>query len=71
MEESWEISSENFNELIESVSKKRINELDNDGERFIKCLLENHYAYLSVICDHISGMTDNYARDEFSKMYSV
>lgn len=38
---------------------------------FIKCVLEHHYAYLSVICDHISGMTDNYANNEYKKLYLV
>ena len=38
---------------------------------FIKCLLEHHYVYLSIICDHIAGMTDNYANNEYKKLYLV
>ncbi|WP_083804477.1 dGTP triphosphohydrolase [Methanobacterium lacus] len=38
---------------------------------FIKCLLELHYVYLSIICDHIAGMTDNYANNEYKKLYLV
>ena len=38
---------------------------------FIKCLIENHYSYLSVICDYIAGMTDNYAKIEYEKLYLV
>lgn len=38
---------------------------------FIKCVLEHHYAYLSIICDHIAGMTDNYANNEYRKLYLV
>lgn len=34
-------------------------------------LLEVHYLYLASICDYIAGMTDNYAKDEFKKLYLV
>lgn len=56
------------NKLFISINKKNVEKIDNKQEMFIKCLLENHYAYLSVICDHIAGMTDNYARKQFSEM---
>ena len=38
---------------------------------FVKTLIENHYAFLSVICDHIAGMTDNFANEEYEKLYLV
>lgn len=38
---------------------------------FIKCILENHYAYMSTICDFIAGMTDNFANNEYAQLYSV
>ena len=38
---------------------------------FIKCLLEYHYVYISLICDYIAGMTDNYANSEYEKLYLV
>lgn len=38
---------------------------------FVKTLIENHYAFLSVICDHIAGMTDNFANSEYKKLYLV
>lgn len=43
----------------------------NSDEYFVKCLLENHYAYMEVICDFISKMTDNYAKEEYKKLYLV
>lgn len=43
----------------------------DDSLLMVKCLLENHYAYLSVICDYIAGMTDNFANNEFKKLYLV
>ncbi len=38
---------------------------------FIKCLLEIHYSYLSVICNYIAGMTDNYTKNEYQNLYLV
>ena len=40
-------------------------------EVIIKAMLEIHYSYLSVICDYIAGMTDNYASGEFKSLYLV
>jgi len=71
-----------LNILIYDKTLQRINEMDKrtimeeDKEKrdkilFIKCLIENHYAYLSVICDYIAGMTDNYAKSEYKKLYLV
>ncbi len=56
------------------LNKKDI--MNEDKEKrpkmmFIKCLLEHHYVYLSLICDHIAGMTDNYAENEYKKLYLV
>ena len=50
--------------------------MENDSELleqmiFIKCLLEHYYAYLSIICDNIAGMTDNYANNKYIKLYLV
>ena len=49
----------------------KVMELNDDKIRFIKCMLEDHYAYLSTICDYISGMTDNYANREYSQLYQT
>lgn len=38
---------------------------------FIKTMIENHYVYMSIICDHIAGMTDNFANNEYQKLYLV
>lgn len=38
---------------------------------FLKGWVELHYAYLSVICDYISQMTDDYALKEYEELYSI
>ena len=55
---------------------ERINNIDSekstsDCDKFLECLLENNYAYLSTICDYIAGMSDNYAKKEFKDLYMV
>ena len=55
---------------------KRINGTDSEKltsecDKFLECLLENNYAYLSMICDYIAGMTDNYAKKEYKDLYLV
>lgn len=42
---------------------------DDDCEIKLKHYLENHYAYLYVISNYISKMTDNYAEKQYSKLY--
>ena len=54
--------------LLEKINKTKISECRLTN-KFIKCLLENNYAYLSTICDYIAGMTDNYAKKEYKKLY--
>lgn len=62
-------------EKINSLNKGDIEKEDDEEKRskmlFLKCLLEHHYIYLSLICDHIAGMTDNYAENEYRKLYLV
>lgn len=61
-------------EKINECNKKNILESDSKVREqmiFIKCLLEHHYVYVSLICDHIAGMTDNYANNEYKKLYLV
>jgi dGTPase len=76
------LDDESLNILIYSKILEKINEMDkseienkeketHEKVLFIKCLIENHYAFLSVICDHIAGMTDNYAKNEYKKLYLV
>jgi len=59
-------------ELLKKINETEINKLKSEygitGE-FIKCILENNYAYLSTICDYIAGMTDKYARKEYKELY--
>lgn len=56
---------------LESINSNRSNNLTSDDDKFLKCLLENNYAYLSTICDYIAGMSDNYAKKEFKDLYMV
>lgn len=60
-----------INEMDVSSIIKEKNQIKRDKLLFIKCLLENHYSFLSVICDYIAGMTDNYAKKEYENLYLV
>ena len=68
---------ENYDKRIIGKIFKKINDLDKSKIEkdkkmiFIKCLIEHHYAYLSIICDYIAGMTDNYANSQYNKLYLV
>jgi len=55
---------------IQNMSLAEVMLMD-DHTKFVKCMLEDHYAFLSVICDYISGMTDNYAEEEYQKLYQT
>jgi len=46
-------------------------EQGDDKTKFLKCMLEDHYAFLSTICDYIAGMTDNFANSEYSQLYQT
>ncbi len=63
--------NEAFYEKLKSISSLKIDELTSSTDRLLKCLVENHYAYLSTICDYIAGMSDNYAKSEYKKLYLV
>lgn len=54
-------------EVIINLLNKNLNDehLDIDMKHY----LENHYAYLYVISNYISKMTDNYAEKEYTKLY--
>jgi dGTPase len=59
---------------VNNMKLESINSKNNEKRAkllFIKCILEHHYVYLSLICDHIAGMTDNYANSEYEKLYLV
>lgn len=73
-----------WNHLTDNGKKLNITKLDEiknisvdevmlreDTIKFIKCIIEDHYAFLSVICDYIAGMTDNYAEDEYRQLYQT
>ena len=53
--------------------KKRINSKTDltPLTPFEDCLLKNNYVLISTICYYISGMTDNYARQQYKELYLV
>lgn len=55
---------------INSIEKEDVLK-SNKQIRFLKCLNEINYCYISLICDYIAGMTDNYAKMEYDKLYLV
>jgi dGTPase len=64
------LSSKTEDEL-KRINSNRSKNLTSEYDKFLKCLLENNYAYLSTICDYIAGMSDNYAEKEFKDLYLV
>lgn len=64
------INEELYEKLI-SVNSIEADDLTNNTDKLLKCLVENHYIYLSTICDYIAGMSDNYANNEYKKLYLV
>lgn len=46
-------------------------EYDSDLMKSVKYCLELHYCYLSIICDYISQMTDDYAMKEYEELYLI
>lgn len=53
-------------------NKKQMGEYRNEiGKYLISNDIEFHKALLRAICDHIAGMTDNFAFAEFSRLYGV
>jgi dGTPase len=63
--------NEQFYRELKSINSLEPDKLDTNKKRLLKCLVENHYAYLSTICDYIAGMSDNYAKNEYKKLYLV
>ncbi|HUV83040.1 MAG TPA: dNTP triphosphohydrolase [archaeon] len=66
-------SKPDLDKLIINSYKKiegtSLEKLTSEDDKFLKCLLENNHAYFSTICDYISGMSDNYAKKEFTDLY--
>ncbi len=63
------IDSIKLKEDYERINKKEIENINSKKELIAKWLLENNYIYMSSICDHIAGMTDNYAKKEYELLY--
>jgi deoxyguanosinetriphosphate triphosphohydrolase, putative len=67
-----ELQNTNLKELAEKynkLSKLNLSELKDDQDKFIKCLFENNYAFLSTISDYIAGMSDNFAIKSYEELY--
>lgn len=65
------IMFEIINEMDKEDIIEELNKINLNKCIFIKSLLEYHYEYLSLICDHIAGMTDNYANIEYKNLYLI
>ncbi|MHC1757701.1 MAG: dGTP triphosphohydrolase [Methanosarcina sp.] len=67
-----DLQNPNIKELAErynSLSKLSVSELENENDKFIKCIFENNHAFLSTISDYIAGMTDNFAKKSYEELY--
>lgn len=53
------------------LAKESNNKKYKGVDAIMKALVEINYCYLSVICDNIAGMTDNFAANEFKNLYLV
>lgn len=66
-----------FFNLFNKVNYYSLDEINNFPKDslnfilFIKGWVELHYVYLSVICDFIAQMTDDYALKEYNDLYSI
>ena len=64
-----------FFNLFNKVNHFSMDEINNFPKEslkfilFIKGWVELHYVYLSVICDFIAQMTDDYAFKEYNELY--
>ncbi|WP_094227771.1 dGTP triphosphohydrolase [Methanolobus psychrotolerans] len=63
--------NEAFYTALQSTNSLESNKTITNMDKMLKCLVENHYAYLSTICDYIAGMSDNFAKSEYKKLYLV
>jgi dGTPase len=62
---------EEIKKRFQEIHDRDMNKIISEEDKFIRCLIENNYAFISSICDYIAGMTDNYAQDEYKKLYLV
>ncbi|KGM99645.1 dGTP triphosphohydrolase [Clostridium botulinum] len=56
---------------LTKMAKDSYNDDYDNIESMLKALVEIQYAYLSVICDYVAGMTDNFACKEYKNLYLV
>lgn len=63
------------NNLYEELKKYNNREAKprstNAAERLYRLIIDVNYCFLSSICNYIAGMTDNYALDEFQRLYAI
>ena len=63
-----------FEKIFDYCNKKDITNLEKFGNCgdiliFCKALLELHYAYLTMVCEYVSQMTEDYAVKEYPELY--
>lgn len=63
------------NNLYEELKKYNNREAKprstNAAERLYRLIIDVNYCFLSSICNYIASMTDNYALDEFQRLYAI
>ncbi|MDR2572338.1 MAG: dNTP triphosphohydrolase [Oscillospiraceae bacterium] len=55
----------------QEYKSKKITFNKNKPDTIYILLLRVNYLFLSSICDYIAGMTDNFAKEEYRKLYSI
>lgn len=58
-------------EYSSGIAKSSFAEEMSVEEKIARMLIDANYYFLSSICDYIAGMTDNYALEEFKKLYAI
>lgn|GEM_PF-5668486 len=61
-----------YEKLKRNNSRGKPRTLEEQSEALLaQMIVEINYAFLSNICNYIAGMTDNFALEEFRKLYAI
>ena len=61
-----------YEKLKRNNSRGKSRTLEEQSEALLaQMIVEINYAFLSNICNYIAGMTDNFALEEFRKLYAI
>ncbi|MBB6496008.1 dGTPase [Methanococcus maripaludis] len=67
---NWGVNSKKYPESTYKIVKKVQTDMP-EKELVYDLLINNNHTYLSIICDYVAGMTDNFAKEEYKKLYQV